>query len=359
MRDRQVAGCLSQINCVTVGGIISVPRPSSIVSLSEVLETQEDWLKRNPGRTSQDWTNYIQKYFLSARAARGILRRAARRGKELPEMLHRALLQVAGELSEPERAEGKMPSLPSELTPSKTQSVSGLCQSAHTKVEGPNSFVPFDQWIQDTKDWGGTWEEWFQIYVRDEIPYHRTSRSDWIQAYQAMLDRPDWPLNVVAFDWQSGGDVRHNVSEHHTSALQSSQVPAVAFQPRYARNGRGAPDEIAAPLTAEAGKTGKGDSAQCVALWQATTPEGVRVQESSETSPTLTKWLGTGGHNVPMWGVRRLTPKECRRLQGFDDDWNDGQSDSAAYRQLGNAVCVNVIEWIGHRLVAVAEGRTP
>ena len=107
MRDRQVAGCLSQINCVTVGGIISVPRPSCYVSLSEILETQEDWLRRNPGKTPQDWTNYIRKYFLSARAARGILRRAERRGKELPEMLHRALLQVAGGQSEPGRVEGK------------------------------------------------------------------------------------------------------------------------------------------------------------------------------------------------------------------------------------------------------------
>jgi DNA (cytosine-5)-methyltransferase 1 len=52
--------------------------------------------------------------------------------------------------------------------------------------------------------------------------------------------------------------------------------------------------------------------------------------------------------------VRRLTPTECCRLQGFPDDWNDGQSDSARYRQLGNAVCVNVAEWIGNRIMAVA-----
>jgi len=59
----------------------------------------------------------------------------------------------------------------------------------------------------------------------------------------------------------------------------------------------------------------------------------------------------------PAWGVRRLTPTECRRLQGFTDDWNDWQSDSAAYRQLGNAVCVNEAEWLGRQLLAAMEAQ--
>jgi DNA (cytosine-5)-methyltransferase 1 len=48
--------------------------------------------------------------------------------------------------------------------------------------------------------------------------------------------------------------------------------------------------------------------------------------------------------------VRRLTPIECERLQGFPDDWTSGQADSNRYKQMGNAVTVNVIEWIGKRL---------
>lgn len=51
--------------------------------------------------------------------------------------------------------------------------------------------------------------------------------------------------------------------------------------------------------------------------------------------------------------VRRLTPVECERLQGFPDDWTDGQTDGHRYRQLGNAVTVPVAEWIGRRLVEV------
>lgn len=64
--------------------------------------------------------------------------------------------------------------------------------------------------------------------------------------------------------------------------------------------------------------------------------------------------------------VRRLTPRECERLQGFPDDWTvvDAQgkaiSDSARYRMLGNAVCVPVAEWLGRRILETeAEGVAP
>jgi DNA (cytosine-5)-methyltransferase 1 len=52
--------------------------------------------------------------------------------------------------------------------------------------------------------------------------------------------------------------------------------------------------------------------------------------------------------------VRRLTPIECERLQGFPDNWTASQSDSNRYKQMGNAVTVNVIEWIGKRLESPA-----
>ena len=49
--------------------------------------------------------------------------------------------------------------------------------------------------------------------------------------------------------------------------------------------------------------------------------------------------------------VRRLTPTECERLQGFPDGWTDGQADSNRYKQMGNAVAVPVVEWIIGRMV--------
>ena len=53
--------------------------------------------------------------------------------------------------------------------------------------------------------------------------------------------------------------------------------------------------------------------------------------------------------------VRRLTPLECERLQGFPDNWTAGHSDTARYRMIGNAVTVNVAEWIGKRIMQMKE----
>ena len=53
------------------------------------------------------------------------------------------------------------------------------------------------------------------------------------------------------------------------------------------------------------------------------------------------------------YSVRRLTPLECERLQGFPDRFTDDQADSHRYKQIGNAVAVPVVEWIMKRLLAL------
>jgi len=51
--------------------------------------------------------------------------------------------------------------------------------------------------------------------------------------------------------------------------------------------------------------------------------------------------------------IRRLTPTECERLQGFPDGWTEGISDTQRYKLLGNAVTTNVIEFLGQKLLEV------
>jgi DNA (cytosine-5)-methyltransferase 1 len=132
-----------------------------------------------------------------------------------------------------------------------------------------------------------------------------------------------------------------------------------------------------------------------------THPADSRVKEMGETCQTVTSRWGTGGGNVPLvqaysiredakannfsatplevtpalqamqpsvqshhaqtfiagnMAVRRLTPRECERLQGFKDDytiipWKKGESpDGHRYKALGNSMAVPVMAWIGKRI---------
>ena len=59
--------------------------------------------------------------------------------------------------------------------------------------------------------------------------------------------------------------------------------------------------------------------------------------------------LGSEHEAIPQ--IRRLTPLECERLQGFPDGWTEGVSDTQRYKCLGNAVTTNVITSIGERIL--------
>jgi len=83
-------------------------------------------------------------------------------------------------------------------------------------------------------------------------------------------------------------------------------------------------------------------------------------ENKSGVCPTLTANMGMGGHNVPIIkdkkGIRKLTPLECARIQGFPDDYNLPKiSDSALYKQLGNSVSVPVIEAVAKQMMKVME----
>lgn len=175
------------------------------------------------------------------------------------------------------------------------------------------------------------------------------------------------PLTVI-------GDVTHATKDQNGSGIredgiaytlervnQQAVAMPVAFQPRYARNGRGAPSEVAAPLMARAGEDGRGDAAQLVIA------ASVDVYNGSEAS--LAQTLHSEDQGIPRLRlgstIRRFTPVECERLQGFPDGWTclcgaEGDiwsckcSDGPRYRAIGNANTVNVTTWIARRLAEIA-----
>ena len=84
----------------------------------------------------------------------------------------------------------------------------------------------------------------------------------------------------------------------------------------------------------------------------------VYVRENkNNVCPTLTANMGTGGHNVPLiiddFGIRKLTPKECLRFQGFPEKFNfpDDMANSHCYKQAGNSVVVPVVKRIADAIV--------
>ena len=80
-----------------------------------------------------------------------------------------------------------------------------------------------------------------------------------------------------------------------------------------------------------------------------------RVYSTKGVSKTI-KGLGGGqGAKTGLYKIgakiRRLTPTECERLQGFPDNWTKGISDTQRYKCLGNAVTVNVIKAIMNKIM--------
>ncbi len=85
----------------------------------------------------------------------------------------------------------------------------------------------------------------------------------------------------------------------------------------------------------------------------------VYVRENqSNVCPTLTANMGTGGHNVPLilddFGIRKLTPRECARFQGFPDSYKLPElANSKLYYQIGNSVTVPLIRRIAQQMKLV------
>ncbi len=131
-------------------------------------------------------------------------------------------------------------------------------------------------------------------------------------------------LIPMAFGWQNSASQGDCVSTEHSPTLDRSKTPAIAFD--------------LAQITSATNRT--------------------RAEIGTPTS-TLAK-----GSNMPVAvsaAVRRLTPRECERLQGFPDDFTrvpyrkSRAADGPRYKALGNSMAVPVVKWIGERIQAQIE----
>jgi DNA (cytosine-5)-methyltransferase 1 len=113
------------------------------------------------------------------------------------------------------------------------------------------------------------------------------------------------------------------------------------------------------PLFAEAMAKGKRDSVYQLRR------SYVRENRSG-MSFTLMANMGEGGHNIPVikdrWGIRKLTPRECARLQGYEDSWFKipaGLSRTQICKQIGNSVTIPLVKRLAEECIRVIEELKP
>ena len=83
-----------------------------------------------------------------------------------------------------------------------------------------------------------------------------------------------------------------------------------------------------------------------------TTESSRQINGQKQVKSDTSNVIGRETHTAD---IRRLTPVECERLQGFPDNWTEGFSDTQRYKMMGNAVTVNVIRTIGEKLLEASQ----
>lgn len=141
-------------------------------------------------------------------------------------------------------------------------------------------------------------------------------------------------------------------------SLQASKHHAVAFQTRVARNGRGGESEVVPALNgADAGATS--DMRPCVAVFKPSHFTRGKDGAPSDVTPPLGAEPDKGDQDPILLtesAVRRLTPRECERLQDYADDYTlvkyrgKPAADGPRYKALGNSMCVAEIGWVLKRI---------
>lgn len=152
------------------------------------------------------------------------------------------------------------------------------------------------------------------------------------------------------------GDPAHTVTGKHNAV-------AVSLRGREGAGTAEVGDEVSNALRASQGGGDKAHVLEPIPIQEIGRRTGKSTNDCqhgsgiSDAGDPMYTLQATAQHGIGIEaGVRRLTPKECERLQGFPDDhtrWRaDGTelSDSARYRMIGNAWTVSVAKWIGLRI---------
>jgi hypothetical protein len=343
------------------------PNDAAVCSLSQVLET----------------TSIPQRFFLSPRACAGILRRAEKRGKELPPALQTALLfsRTGNERVEAEAM----------VLVAATETVGALCadthlgaysgQDAYTGRLIPQIVGAIDCRIGAQRAQNAQAGHMLPIPIHDQATRHagKNGEKTMGKGNGLGIGQPGDPMNTL-----TNGD-RHAVAqpivyERHDQDARLKEVSVAPTLHAKSDNTCDLP-VVLHPNTAVAYNIspGKGELKDDIHVTDAHVSKTIDASNSNPAmhqggvaivSPTLTASNDPSRspqstevtnqvaaiHAVSM-AVRRLMPVECERLQGFPDNYTNipwrkkpESPDGPRYKALGNSWAVPVVAWIGKRI---------
>lgn len=175
----------------------------------------------------------------------------------------------------------------------------------------------------------------------------------------------------VAHSLRPGTHAEHAEGISVPRAARDYKDPILAFRHSASAHDNGVPQEGKAPSLRAT------DSPVLSVALPGKTCQGDRCIPDDDVWPTLpAQGANNGGgagailHRPQAMAVRRLTPRECERLQGFPDDWtslgdyDDGKgaveiSDTQRYKMCGNSMAVPVMSWLGRRVQLIDGMTTP
>ena len=349
------------------------PKDAIVCSLSQILEDSP------PSR-----------YYLSRKACLGILRRASERGKELPPQLKTALMIQAGLIAETNSsgrliafaanqrdevrdlhdvagALGSQPGMKQQTFISAAFSAGagasagsiGYTEEGSPTLKGSDggNMVPV---VLCLNDQGGE-----RMETHDNVSGTLRSQEHGHQplvlfenhGVDARYTGPHPVAPTMSARYGTGGNNVPLISqaEPDTYCITGN---AIDRQPQNGGNGIGYQADLSYTLTAtdhhavfsrqRVDAFREDDVASTESARQQKDATDLIVQKAEEEKPT------------PRL-IRRLTPLECERLQGFPDGWTDipGASDSARYKALGNSVAIPCVEYVMAGIAAALSGPPP
>ena len=299
--------------------------------------------------------NPPRKYYLTRRACLGILRRAKERGRPLPPQLHAALLVQAGLASQDESGLTGTPGLAAGFSAGAGASAGSIGYSERAaptlKAGQSGNRMPS---VLCLNDQGGVVMDCSED-VAGTLRAQQHGHQPLVFENHGVDSRYTGPHPVCPTLSARAGTGGNNLP----LALQPEPAicicgNAIDRQPRNGGNGIGIQNDVAYTLTSadrhaifrrqRVDKFREGDTASTQSARQGKDATDLICQPSRDT--------------LAVFLIRRLTPLECERLQGFPDGWTDmpGASDSARYKALGNSVPVPCVEYIMAGIARAAEG---